>query len=222
MFTDTINFNDNLQSPKGKIRSRTLLKMQLNPKCRTYEYHTVWEHTHTHPFNGPFSGTTRVSRYQKGKTNLDFTGARDSEWQWHQLGHVQTICTSFQTDNHTNTSSLNFYRPDALPDTQPTVSKHWRHKHWRHWINSKQYVIVKYKYEVYCMKWQKQGSTEEQRVPLIESSQAVDVVVCSWEINVEKFDVLANTRRPSQQPSLQTDTATGVYARFNCYQSTVS
>jgi len=24
---------------------------------------------HTHPFNGPFSGTTRVSRCQKGKTN---------------------------------------------------------------------------------------------------------------------------------------------------------
>jgi len=42
--------------------------------------------------------------------------------QWHQLDHMQTICTSFQTDNHTNTSSLNFYRPDALPDTQPTVS----------------------------------------------------------------------------------------------------
>ena len=35
-------------------------------------------HTHTHPFNGPFSGTTQVSRYQKGKTNLDFTEARDS------------------------------------------------------------------------------------------------------------------------------------------------
>jgi len=45
-------------------------------------------HTHTHPFNGPLSGTTQVSRYQKGKTNLDFTGARDSEWQWHQLGHM--------------------------------------------------------------------------------------------------------------------------------------
>ena len=28
-------------------------------------------HTHTHPFNGSLSGTTRVSRYQKGKTNLD-------------------------------------------------------------------------------------------------------------------------------------------------------
>jgi len=40
-----------------------------------------------------------VSRYQKGKTNLDFTEARDSEWQWHQLGHMQ-VCTSLQTDNH--------------------------------------------------------------------------------------------------------------------------
>ena len=38
-------------------------------------------HTHTQPFNGPFSGTTQVSRYQKGKTNLDFTEAKDSEWQ---------------------------------------------------------------------------------------------------------------------------------------------
>ena len=49
-------------------------------------------HKHTHPFNGPFSGTTRVGRYQKGKTNLDFTESSDSEWQWHQLGHMQ-VCT---------------------------------------------------------------------------------------------------------------------------------
>jgi len=51
--------------------------------------------THTHPFNCTLSGTTQVGRYQKDKTNLDFTEARDSEWQWHQLGHVQ-ICTSLQ------------------------------------------------------------------------------------------------------------------------------
>ena len=37
--------------------------------------------THKHPFNKPLSGTTQVSRYQKGKTNLDFTEARNSEWQ---------------------------------------------------------------------------------------------------------------------------------------------
>jgi len=36
--------------------------------------------THTRAFNSPFSGTTQVSRYQKDKTNLDFTEARDSEW----------------------------------------------------------------------------------------------------------------------------------------------
>jgi len=45
-------------------------------------------------------------------------------WQWHQLDHMETICTSLQTDNHTNTLSLNIYIPDALPDAQPTVSKH--------------------------------------------------------------------------------------------------
>jgi len=51
-------------------------------------------------------------------------------WQWHQLDHVEIIWhTSFQTDIHSSTSSLNFfYRPDALPDVQPTVSKHWRQK----------------------------------------------------------------------------------------------
>jgi len=78
---------------------------------------------HTHPFNGFFSRTTRVSRYQKGKTNLDFTEARDSEWQWHQLGHMQ-VCTLLETDNHASTTSLIFYRPHALPAAQPTASKH--------------------------------------------------------------------------------------------------
>jgi len=40
--------------------------------CISLQNHST-THTHTHPFNGPFSGTTQVSRYQKGKTNLDFT-----------------------------------------------------------------------------------------------------------------------------------------------------
>ena len=66
-----------------------------------------YNYTHTHTFNGPFSGTTQVSRYQKGKTNLDFTEARDSEWQWHQLGHMQ-VCTLLQTDNHASTRPLIF------------------------------------------------------------------------------------------------------------------
>jgi len=80
----------------------------------------------TNPFNGLFSGTTQVSRYQKGKPNLDFTEARDGEWQWNQLGHMQ-VCTALQTDSQASTLPLLcFYRPDALPAAQPTASKHWR------------------------------------------------------------------------------------------------
>ena len=56
-------------------------------------------HTHTHGVNSPLFGTTRVSRYQKGKTNLDFTDARDSECHWHQLDYMQ-VCTSLQTRQH--------------------------------------------------------------------------------------------------------------------------
>jgi len=61
-----------------------------------------------------------VSRYQKGKINLDFTEARDSEWQWHQLGHMQ-VCTSLQTDNHASTSPLSFL-PAGYPFCRPTNS----------------------------------------------------------------------------------------------------
>ena len=59
------------------------------------------------------SRTTRVSQYHKCKTNLDFTGARDSEWQWHQLGHMQ-VCTSFQTDTrqHQATTQMPFQPPN--------------------------------------------------------------------------------------------------------------
>ena len=73
-----------------------------------------------HPLNVPLSGTTQVSWYQKGKTNLDFTGARDSEWQWHQLGHIQ-VCISLKTDNHASTPPLSFLQA-GCPSFCPTNS----------------------------------------------------------------------------------------------------
>ena len=76
--------------------------------------------THTHPFNGSLSGTTRISRYEKSKTNLDFTEARDSEWQWHKLGHVQ-VCTSLLTDNHASTPLVSFLQA-GCPSCRPTNS----------------------------------------------------------------------------------------------------
>jgi len=78
-------------------------------------------HTHTHTFNGPFSGTNQVSHYQKGKINLDFTEARHSEWQWHQLGRME-VCTLLQTENHASTPPLCFLQA-GCPSCCPVVKK---------------------------------------------------------------------------------------------------
>ena len=76
-------------SDLGQLASLTALVCGFHFCCQScvskYHTHTLVSlrhthtHTHTHPFNSPLSGTTRVSRNQKGKTNLDFTEARDSE-----------------------------------------------------------------------------------------------------------------------------------------------
>jgi len=94
---------------------------------RQGQAHTL-THTHTHPFNGSFSGTTQVSLYQKGKTSVDFTGARDGEWQWNQLGRMQ-VCTLLQTDNHTSTPPLRFFtgRMPFLPPNQQRQSTEEKH-----------------------------------------------------------------------------------------------
>ena len=78
-------------------------------------------HTHTH---------TRLTALCPGLpgwagTNLDFTEARDSEWQWHQLD--QSAPRSRQITTPAPHRSV-FYRPAALLATQPTASKHWRQK----------------------------------------------------------------------------------------------
>jgi len=61
-----------------------------------------------------------LSQYKKGKTNLDFTEARDSEWQWHQLEHMQ-VCTSLQTDNRASTPLLSFLQA-GCPSCRATNS----------------------------------------------------------------------------------------------------
>jgi len=88
----------------GKFQEQKNNSLIISPQLQ--------KHTHTHPFNGLFSETIRVSRQQKGKTNLDFTEATDSEWQWHQLGHMQ-VCTSFQIDNHASTPPISFLQAEC-------------------------------------------------------------------------------------------------------------
>jgi len=59
------------------------------------------------------SGTTRVNQNQSG-----FTGARDSEWQWDQLGQMQ-ICTLPQTTTPTpHHSVFTGPMPFLLPNQQ--------------------------------------------------------------------------------------------------------
>ena len=87
--------------------------------CVSLAPHT---HTHTHPFNGPLSRITWVSRYQRGKTNLDFTEARDSEWQWHQLGMCKSAPHSRQITTPAPHHSVFTGRMPFLPPNQQRQS----------------------------------------------------------------------------------------------------
>jgi len=70
------------------------------------------ENTNVH-LTASFPGQLGQASTRKAKIILD-------GWQWHQLcDHVQTL---LQTDNHTSTSSLNFFLPArSFPDAQPTA-----------------------------------------------------------------------------------------------------
>ena len=90
--------------------------------CTRAHTHTH-THAHAHTLNGPFSETTQVSRYKKGKTNLDFTEAMSGS------GISWAICKPALCSRETATPASHysaFFRPDAHPAAQPTVSTHWR------------------------------------------------------------------------------------------------
>ena len=105
-----------------------------------YWYNTIYDmkawltHTHTR-LATLFPGLPGWADTTKGKANLDFTEARDSEWQWHQPGCMQ-VCTSLQTDNHASTPLLSFLQAFLTPNQQRQSTegymKAWR---WRQ-INS--------------------------------------------------------------------------------------
>ena len=78
--------------------------LPMSQTTHTYLWHRP-QQLLLHLFNGLFSRTTWVSRHQKGKPFWILLEQEMMGWQWHQLDdHMQTICTSLQTDNHTSTS----------------------------------------------------------------------------------------------------------------------
>jgi len=94
----------------------------------------------------PLPGTTRVSRYQKGKTNLDFTEARDSEWHRHQLGHMQ-VCTSLQSEKPHQHFTTQFFtgRMPFLPPNQQRQSTEGT----IHLANTAECVVAVYSSQLY-------------------------------------------------------------------------
>ena len=88
----------------GSPGKRAVKRMCVWLWISTHLHSTPVYAPYTHSFNGPFCGTTWVSWYQKAKTNLDFTEARDSvikkliqpivSKQWRPCLHtiVEKIC----------------------------------------------------------------------------------------------------------------------------------
>jgi len=112
--TDIISISDSADS-------QTLYSLQLSisRKKQTAQEHQH-THTHTHPFNAALSGTTQVSQYQKGKTNLKQETVSGSGISW-------AICKSAPRSRQITMPASHhsvFYRPDALPAAQPTASTH--------------------------------------------------------------------------------------------------
>ena len=86
-----------------------------------------WRQTDRYPFDSLFPKATWVSQHQKGETILDFKEAWDDgggsgiSWTTHKSYASRSRQITTPAPHHSIC-----YRPDALSDAQPTVSKHWR------------------------------------------------------------------------------------------------
>ena len=77
-------------------------------------------HAHTHSFNGPLSRTTRVSRYQKGKTNLDLLKQETVSGSGISWAICKSAPHSRQITMHPTTEMMPF-----LPPSQQRQSTEW-------------------------------------------------------------------------------------------------
>ena len=106
---------------KGMWTGTVTSYLYCAPYCQTKgtsqnSHHSVSQCTYTHSLLTALC----LGQPRWASTNLDFTEARDSEWQWHQLGHMQ-VCTSLQADNRASTPPLSFLQA-GCPSCHPTNS----------------------------------------------------------------------------------------------------
>ena len=103
------------------VNGRQRIVQQNGKRCTSTTSFVVWHahtHIHTHttalcPRLPGWAGTRKVKP-------IWILLEQETEWQWHQLGHMQ-ICTSLQTDNHASTSPLSFFQAEC-PSCRPTNS----------------------------------------------------------------------------------------------------
>jgi len=63
-------------------------------------------------------------------------------WQLHLLAIRKSFAHHSREKPYQHlTSSLNFYKQDAVPVTQPTVSKHWRNSLWMEYVGKENVVV---------------------------------------------------------------------------------
>jgi len=125
------------------------------------ERHVMWHTQGGNPFNSLFSKITWIIWHYKGWAIVDFNEARDDGVAVASAGPYFKSCApcSRQITMPSPQHSI-FYRPHALPDTQPTVSKHWRQcgvyswciKKWNMWMTSKRiFNISKLAKNINCL-----------------------------------------------------------------------
>jgi len=115
-FTQSLSsFITNAHTITAKLMAR------ISKHCQK-DIQSIQFNTHTHPFNGPLSGTTQVSWYQKVKPmwillKQDTVSGRGISW---------AICKSAPRSRQITMPAPHhsvFYRPDALPATQTNSVK---------------------------------------------------------------------------------------------------
>ena len=95
----------------------------IGSSCHIYLTHRqtlIYTHTHTH-LTALCPGLPGSAGTRKVKTNLDFTEARDSEWQWHQLGRMQ-LCTPQTRQITTPAPHCSVFLQAGCPSCRPTNS----------------------------------------------------------------------------------------------------
>jgi len=103
------SFKSRLVLPFWYLLTKVFLEKRLLNGCSIVHTHTC--------LTALFPGLSRWAGTRKTKPVWILLNQETSRMQ---------VCTLLQTDNHASTPSLGFYRPDALPATQPTALKHWR------------------------------------------------------------------------------------------------